>query len=245
MLKKTALLLLALAVAATLAAAERKLVLHLAFEEETGEACRDSSGNAPAAFKATIVNPAQAKRVPGRFGKAVEFSAADIRKGPFAYVLAENFYDPSLQEAFTLEVWMRMADGADWMRGLMYLICCTNSNYAPGFSIYYNWRFLMFPNETTNKLRASVPDLRRQWVHVAATWDGATKTARLYKDGKLVAEQQGLEYDCRPKAKNPPLLIGVGPARTYRGFIGALDEVKIYNYPLTNQEILEHAKLEL
>ena len=239
------LLVLMFAAAAALTGAERKMVLHLAFDEESGEVCRESSGNVPKEFRATIVNPALVKRVPGRRGKALEFTAEDIRKGPFGYVQAEHFYDPSLQEGFTLEVWMKLGEKADWMRGLMYLLCCSSSNYAPGFSVFYNWRYLMFPNETKNKISAGVPDLRQRWTHVAATWDAKTKTARLYKDGQLVAEKKDLEYDCRPKPKHPVLLIGIGPSKNHRGFIGALDEVKIYNYPLSNQEIMAHAALEL
>lgn len=74
-----------------------------------------------------------------------------------------------------------------------------------------------------------------RWYHVAATFDGATGIARLYLDGSEVHRQSNVASF---SGKNEDLEIG-------RGFIGLLDEVKLYNRAISLAEIGAAAALEM
>lgn len=69
--------------------------------------------------------------------------------------------------------------------------------------------------------------------HFAATFDGATNLMTLYIDGVL----QGTSTQASPAANNEPFVIG---ARVGVGapFTGALDELAIWNRPLTPAEVV-------
>ena len=76
-----------------------------------------------------------------------------------------------------------------------------------------------------------------QWQHLAFTWDGATK--RIYVDGierGTGTSTQPLNYD------GQQAMIGcddnAGPVRFFNG---ALDELMIFDYPMTGAEVLQLA----
>ncbi len=247
------LMLLACGMVCAEAAAEKKLVMHLGFDEESGLVCQDSTGHAAAGFKAEIVNNGKTTRVDGKVGKALEFDG--VRKGAESgAVKVLRFYDPDMStRGFTIELWMKLADNADWQRGVMFLAACSPGNYGPGFILQYNWRNIQLisgkgPAKDGVKQHweatAPVADLRGRWVHVAAVCDVPAKTAKIYLDGKLAGEIKDVEY-APPASKYPELSIGSGWYGRSNGFKGALDELKIYNYPLTDAEVMEHAKLDL
>ena len=69
-----------------------------------------------------------------------------------------------------------------------------------------------------------------QWMHVAFTYDGKAK--RAYVDGQLVGE---LAFSATPTDSTDALYFGARGA-TY-GFVGALDEIRLYNRALSADEI--------
>lgn len=77
-----------------------------------------------------------------------------------------------------------------------------------------------------------------KWVHVAATFDGVT--SRLYLNGVQRASSTG--FSLGPKAD---AFLGIGTCEihadgTYGNrFMGSVDEVKLYNYGLTNFEVAQ------
>lgn len=245
--------LLATSMLAAEEAPEKKLILHLGFDEESGLVCQDSSGSTAPAFKAEIIDNGKTKRVDGKVGKALEFDG--VRKdAPSGAVRVLRYYDPAMNtRGFSIEVWMKLADDADWKQGMMYIAACSPGNYGPGFILQYNWRNIQLisgKGEAKDGVKrhwaasAPVADLRGRWVHVAAVMDVAAKTAKIYLDGKLSGELKDVEY-APPVNTYPELSIGSGWHGRANGFKGALDELKIYNYPLSDAEVMEHAKLDL
>jgi len=233
-------------------APEKKLVLHLGFDEENGLVCQDASGHSAPNFKAEIIDNGKTKRVDGKIGKALEFDG--VRQGAASgAVRVLHFYDKSINtQGLSIEVWMKLAGDADWQRGVMFIAASSPGNYGPGFILQYNWRNIQLisgkgPAKDGVKqhwtVTAPVPDLRGQWVYVAAVYDPAAKTAKIYLNGKLAVEEKNVEYI--PPQNNPELSIGSGWYGKACGFKGALDELKIYNYPLSDAEVMEHAKLDL
>jgi|GEM_PF-1216041 len=77
------------------------------------------------------------------------------------------------------------------------------------------------------------PLKKNQWTHIAMTWGNGFR--RIYFDGKLAAESLG-NFEL-PKMENMPSYIGAHPASNNWFFQGSVDDVKLYNKPLTDPEI--------
>ncbi len=77
-----------------------------------------------------------------------------------------------------------------------------------------------------------------RWHHLAATWDGATK--RLFLDG---VEQRNVPVATPIMYDNGPLLVGCdnNAAVDVTHYLGALDDVQIYNRALDSGEVLDLA----
>jgi len=233
------------------AAAPDEPVFHLSFDtEKTGaEVCVDQANPARVC---KLKNPKRCSFAPGRIGNALFLDNAREKTAPKddpnAYVEVPRFWDPDFAKAMSIEVWVKMANDVNYKRTLMYIAQCGWS-YGPGFSLYYNWQFFMFLSGSTGQskdrviVQTRVADLRDQWVHVAATYDGEKKVARIYVNGECLGEKEDFVVT-PPKYLKSPLIIGCA-AGNARGWCGAIDELKIYKRVLTPAEILEHAKFEL
>ena len=78
-----------------------------------------------------------------------------------------------------------------------------------------------------------------RWFHAAFTHDGVG-TTRLYVDGALVADSRGHPLD--PSPVDTPITIGAGrfsryPQQLRQHFDGALDDLRVYDRPLSPDEI--------
>ncbi|XP_046845216.1 uncharacterized protein LOC124439054 [Xenia sp. Carnegie-2017] len=76
-----------------------------------------------------------------------------------------------------------------------------------------------------------------EWFHVAGTYDGIIGKAKIYVNDELknmsVNEYGGflsLDWNMR---------VGIGDHKNYRPVLGFVDEFRIYNYPVTKNEITE------
>ncbi len=82
---------------------------------------------------------------------------------------------------------------------------------------------------------AGLVDVNR-WQHVAATYDKASGLARLFHNGKVVAEQNLGSFT--PQTAYP-LFLGRRPPGTYKGtfYCGGMDEVALYCRALSPEEV--------
>lgn len=197
-----------------------ELVLHLTFDELRGDVAEDISD-----FGNDVTFNGNVKLVDGRFGKAIDLDGASWGEIPD---------DDSLDivDGITIEMWAKLRPagaeqtgvekGTTWKAGLYTL--------AP---YYRNGSILQFfdlpENCNDENIGGNIQD--DTWHFMAGTWDGTT--IKLYIDGEISKESE-----CKGKLtpNNDPVFIG-SRGGTQRFVNGALDEIKMYNYALTEDEL--------
>lgn len=195
---------------------DKSLVLYYDFNESGGDTVFDKSGNGnDAKIKGKL------KWVDGKYGSALlfDFNAAnyvDAGKPPF----------DGLVDGGTIEAWIKPANlpliisviRKDHDFNIFVLNALVKAEWFKGGDIY--------PCQGTTKLKVN------EWYHIAATWDG--KTINVYLDGKL--ENTSSAGSAFPRTGPHPLYIGLAPVYV-EPMDGIIDEVSIYNRPLTAKEL--------
>lgn len=94
--------------------------------------------------------------------------------------------------------------------------------------------------------RMPAANLYNKWSHVAVVFDGSDQSAYIYVDGILGASATNVQYPANnlqvPKDNTLPLQIGscnalLDDLQTFRTFRGWIDEVRIWNFPMPEDEI--------
>jgi hypothetical protein len=202
--------------------AANDLVLYLSFDEGAGNIAHDSS-----AFGNDCVLNGNPKWTDGPFGTALELDGAS-----WGEVADDNSLD--LTDAMTIETWARIPPGGEgiqsavekgsgWVEGEYNLAALYNGGTI------LQMRDLPADCADTN-IGNSIQD--GEWHFLAGTWDGAA--LRLYIDGNLDAE---MECAGTILTNDDPLFIGARGG-SERFVTGALDEIKVYNYALSQAEII-------
>jgi len=191
------------------------------FDEGSGNIAYDSSGNGN---HGTLVNgPTWTS---GKFGSALSFDGVDD------YVEVPD--SPSLKpEVLTVELWVNIPKyPTTWSNNKMIRKALGSSPYT-GFWLdirpdTHQFRFAASSITTHYSVTArTVPELNK-WYHVAGVFDGSK--LYIYVNGALDAAPVSGEYD----PYDIDLWIGRFGSAYFNGLI---DEVRIYNYALTPDEI--------
>lgn len=230
--------------AACAPAKEEGLSLYLAFDEEDGNYAVDSSGNYEAArieyYLTTAIykQPESPRRRRGVEGTALWFD------GWSTYLVYDDY---ELPESFTLSVWIAprsweypnaqvSAIAGKYDRG-------NNAGFLFGIHDYGSWSFAFGTGERWVTLEAQSNRLERfKWTHLAVSFDAATGTAALYRDGDVVnSVTLGAGNAIAPTAES--LTIGMNAfgvvENGYRTgmYNGLMDEFKIYDGALSAEAI--------
>jgi hypothetical protein len=201
--------------------AANQLVLHLSFDEGAGSIAKDSSK-----LKNDCTLKGNPKWIDGKFGKALELDGAT-----WGEVADSDSLD--LTGAMTIEAWVKMYGGGEGTQSAVEKGSAWIDGEYNLAALYSNGTILQMkdlPEECNDdNVGSSIQD--NNWHFLVGMWDGGT--IKLYIDGKLDKEMA-----CAGTLliNNEPLFIGARGG-TQRFLIGALDEIKIYNYALSEAEI--------
>jgi hypothetical protein len=199
--------------------AQTGLVAAYSFNEGTGTATADASGNG---HTGTVSGATWAAA--GKNGAALSFDGVN----DWVTIADTNLLD--LTSGMTLEAWIRPSLVSNWRTvilkergaGLSYSLYSSNDNGRPS-----TWIFRSNDAESTSPSALAV----NTWVHLAATYDGAT--LRLYANGVQVSSKA---VTGAMTTSTSPLRIG-GNAVWTEFFGGLIDDVRVYNRALTATEI--------
>lgn len=141
--------------------------------------------------------------------------------GPLITVADDDLLRP---ETFTVETWLRVDAfdqyGTVWMKS-------TSTGWGDGYGLYLNSDgtisfFVDSWSGADSSVTAALPEAG-EWVHVAASFDGAS--LRLQLNGEVVAEQ---DFDGSLTHSLAPLVLGASANGWYR-LRGAIDEFRLWD----------------
>ena len=194
--------------------------------EGEGTTAYDSSGNGNHGTLTNMDPPND--WVDGKFEKALDFDGSDWVNVPY------NSLMDKITQGISVSVWVKPTNDTvnqwivsrdDYSSNRLWNLMFQNTNKV-GFRVW---------TSTGNSAAFNNVNLDLgTWQHFLGTWDGSN--VRLYKNGILVAG---------PTARDGTLLtsssIGLGIARdlgTVEGYFqGQIDDVRVYNYALTAEQV--------
>jgi len=207
-------------------AIDQSLVLYLPMDENAGKVARDLS-----IYKNDASLEGNPKWVPGKFKSCIEFS-------PNNYLKVKDSNSLDITKGLTIELWVTLKalngaqqsgveKGNGWVTG--------EYNLLPEYNGGILLQILDLPEECDDEGQtgsaATMAD--GNWHFIAGTWDG--NMIKIYIDGKE-SNRLACKGEINPNAD--PLYIGCRNGAE-RWVTGLMDEIKIYNYALSKDEIVK------
>ncbi|MEU4505314.1 MULTISPECIES: LamG-like jellyroll fold domain-containing protein [unclassified Streptomyces] len=173
--------------------------------------------------------------VPGALGTAVSFDGVDD------YAVTD-IPTVATETGFSVAAWVNLSKMPDTAA----IIAAQPGNYSPSFELYYSksydrWVFNQYTSDTATagavRAMATTPGgvTTGQWTHLVGTYSSASKELKLYVQGVLV----GTTPYSTPWDARRGLQIGAGSYSGQAGsyFPGAIDDVRIFDKPISEAEV--------
>lgn len=209
------------------------MVAHWNMDENSGSVLPDVAGYSN---NGTLINMSDEAWVPGIFGNALQFDGVDD------YIMVPH--DPSIDfthQDFSISFWLRQSTTD---KPMTYIIKGTHT--SPGTGKNYEVAFI----DSSNSFRFNVDDnvydpadmfIRPDWYIDTVEWYHivAFRNTELNMLYVIVnTEPTGMTEDNMGDiSQNEDLYIGVSPDEENTYFKGSLDDIRIYNYALSIEEI--------
>ena len=195
------------------------------FDEGIGNNVKDSSGNGnDGEITGTSL------WIDGVFEKALYF---DMGVTGVDYITVPDSDVLDIEEAITMMAWVK----PDELSGLRFIVK-KEAVYVLLFSEDKGLCLIANPSEQwLAPAEGITPFGIGEWHHIAGTYDGST--AKVYFDGELDGE---VDFNTEIDVTDKVLMMGANvqndvPFRNVPPFVGALDEVAIFNEALVGDEI--------
>lgn len=206
--------------------AQRKLVAWWKFDENEGDKTSDASGNN---LVGTLVGNTQWHPTEGKTGGALAFD------GDADYIECGRDESLNISGGLTIAAWIKLAKSTIDQK-----IASNQDNITGGYKLS------IFSGKAELEVRDSDNALRNNrfvdggtilqpgvWYHVVGTY-GQGASIKTYVNAKLDREQETLTMLAHSTG---PLKIGCEPFNGGCLFNGLMDDLRIYNYPLSQAEI--------
>ncbi|MBI4244529.1 MAG: LamG domain-containing protein [Planctomycetes bacterium] len=221
-----------------LADAEKDLVAHYTFDESSGSIVYDKSGNN---------NHGKIKGEP-RWVRT-ETGAGLVFNGVDNYIDCGSAPSLDIKETGTVEIWYKLKSPHGG------LVSRSTQGNWPGqrlvlaFNTYYPeekklmWYFsdgALYQEDKIMSVSFAPETLDIGiWTHLVLTFDG--KVVEVYKNGVLI---RSTFQEIKPETGGVPLRIGYCEGMGTPFFSGIIDEVRIYNRALSEEDVFSHFKLK-
>ncbi len=166
----------------------------------------------------------------GIVGNAIHFTGSE----QFITVPDADDLDFTAKDSFTISTWVKVeARGTDWVTILRKGANASTGYYCIGLVIATNSGAFNFGAPNNNNINNGKTAPLNEWVLMTAVQDADTGLRTLYLNGQAVATGPA-----DGRANDNDLTIGASWNPTRREpFTGWLDDMRIYNYALTKEEI--------
>lgn len=158
----------------------------------------------------------------GKFGKAM-----DVATSGQAMTISPSKSLDSIKDGITIAAWVMVNAVSD--TGIRRDSCYLLEDQSTSETKPDAWSFRLWTPGLSPGLWGQAGLKMEEWHHLVATYDG--KMMRLFVDGKLDTEEQ---YSGKVNVNANSLTIGKYSGET---FIGAMDEVALYDRALTEDEV--------
>lgn len=195
------------------------------FNEGTGTTAYDSSGNSNNGVFGT--GNSSPSWITGKYGKALSFD------GNNDYVNAGNgtVLNPGLG-SFTVEMWTKVTHMPSGNAGIL------TKSYSQNYGIYYtasNDEIGLYAQSGSNHNGIDISPYYSQWVHLTWTVDNTNDIQKSYVNGIF---NNQTNYTISDLSTTAPFNFGRYSPENNNYFTGLIDDVKIYNYVRTPQQII-------
>ncbi|MFF9580617.1 LamG-like jellyroll fold domain-containing protein [Streptomyces achromogenes] len=201
------------------------------FDDPAGSAA--AKGQAPA--RTAELRGGPTPQTEGVKGTAVSFDGTDD-------YAATDIPTVDTSTGFSVSAWAKLSTLPDHAA----IIAAQPGNHSPGFELYYSsgydrWVFNQYasdsPDASVVRAMSSTAGGAKagQWTHLVGTYNSSSHQLNLYVDGTLV----GSTAHSTPWNARRGLQIGAGSYNGKPGafFPGAIDDVQIFDKPLTGAEV--------
>lgn len=217
---------------------DSKIVAQWKFDEGSGTTAADTKGTS----NGTLYNLPASAWIDGLVGKAIDFNTGDAAS--YVEVADNSIIDFNSTTSFTFSLLMKVSDISGTDMNFIWK-GATGKNTADEKGHWYGMLF------KTNQLRLAVDDDAAKtqlgysdahltmnmegWNHIVGVRDISAVMLYLYINGEKVAEMaDGTTGDIT----STPLPLVIGNNNNHdRNFLGAIDELTMYNAALTADEI--------
>lgn len=207
-------------------------IVHFKFDENTGTSTAyDSSGFG---HNATLTGVVSTDWVPGKFGSALQLDGNNN---------LANFYSSSMNDQFfgtqgTAMFWVEIHTYDTTLRRLLEVGTTGTSNrillYQSGSGGDSTITMQYIANGTAESGAITIPGGTSDWIHLAMAWDKPNDIVQFYVNGSYLSDSGSLG-DYSGVLDSGRVRVGLGSTSPYAN----MDEVKMFNYPLTGRQILK------
>lgn len=198
---------------------------HWKFDELSGNTAYDSSGSFANATSTSF--PTRLEDSQCQVGKCFSLNGGNN------YIAAGNSSIFDLTSEGSVSIWVKIP--SSWTGGTYPNVVSKGAAYGwdtNGWSLYIfqdNRIGIGFRNGGVTDVLNFSNSIKDEWTHIVGTWDGTTMS--MYQDGVL---KNSKPQNISPATTTVDLEIGRGVSHYFGGL---LDDVRVYNRTLTEQEI--------